>query len=251
MTAASRPAGTARWTLDQLAERVDAALSVDYDGQASGRVRDVPDRRAIRWYTTLGLVDRPAAMRGRTALYGRRHLLQLVAIKRLQAGGLSLAGIQARLAAATDEQLERVARLPDLDERATRADPALDAAPPAPRAAAPLRVERAFWKRTVAGMPSTATAHPSTPLPAPGLAGAPAEGEAAVEGEAAAEGDVVASPVPEYRAPPEAAILQGVRLDDGVTLLLDHARPLRRDEVRAIQAAARPLLDALGRGRKR
>src|SRR6266536_3835005 len=215
MTAASRPAGTARWTLDQLAERVDAAL------------------------------------------YGRRHLLQLVAIKRLQAGGLSLAGIQARLAGATDEQLERVARLPDLDERATRADPALDAAPPAPRAAAPLRVERAFWKRTVAGMPSTATAHPSTPLPAPGLAGAAAEGdlaaegEAAVEGEAAAEGDVVASPVPEYRAPPEAAILQGVRLDDGVTLLLDHARPLRRDEVRAIQAAARPLLDALGRGRKR
>ncbi len=246
MTAASRPAGTARWTLDQLAERVDAALSVDYDGQASGRVRDVPDRRAIRWYTTLGLVDRPAAMRGRTALYGRRHLLQLVAIKRLQAGGLSLAGIQARLAAATDEQLERVARLPDLDERATRADPALDAAPPAaPRAAAPLRVERAFWKRTVAGTPSTAAADPATPLPAPELAGA------AAEGDLAAEGDVVASPVPEYRASPAAVILQGVRLDDGVTLLLDHARPLRRDEVRAIQAAARPLLDALGRGRKR
>jgi len=37
------------WTLDELAERVDAALAVDYPGQSSGRVRDVPDRRAIRW----------------------------------------------------------------------------------------------------------------------------------------------------------------------------------------------------------
>ena len=74
----------ALWTIDELGSRVALALSVDYDGQASGRVRDVPDRRTIRYYTTLGLIDRPA-LRGRTALYGRRHLLQLVAIKRLQA----------------------------------------------------------------------------------------------------------------------------------------------------------------------
>ena len=73
------------------------ALAVDYAGQASGRVRDVPDRRTIRYYTTLGLIDRPAAMRGRTALYGLRHLLQLAAIKRLQAHGLSLAEVQQRL----------------------------------------------------------------------------------------------------------------------------------------------------------
>ncbi|MDX6262798.1 MAG: hypothetical protein QOH84_4486, partial [Kribbellaceae bacterium] len=69
------------WTLGELAERVEAALA-DYPGQANGRVRAVPDQRAIRWYTTTGMVDRPAEMRGRTALYGRRHLLQLVAIKR-------------------------------------------------------------------------------------------------------------------------------------------------------------------------
>src|SRR5919206_4012100 len=101
-----------RWTLDELAERVGAALAVDYAGQPSGRVRDVPDRRAIRWYTTIGLVDRPVAHRGRTALYGPRHLLQLVAVKRLQARGLPLVAIQQELAGATDSQLERVARLP-------------------------------------------------------------------------------------------------------------------------------------------
>src|SRR5215204_5730802 len=100
------------WTLDELAERVDAALAVDYPGQPSGRIRDVPDRRAIRWYTTIGLIDRPLAHRGRTALYGPRHLLQLVAVKRLQARGLPLVAIQQELAGATDTELGRVARLP-------------------------------------------------------------------------------------------------------------------------------------------
>ena len=101
------------WTIDELGAQVAAALSVDYDGAASGRVRDVPDRRTIRYYTTLGLIDRPAEMRGRTAYYGRRHLLQLVAIKRLQARGQTLAELQQQLLGRTDRQLETVARLPD------------------------------------------------------------------------------------------------------------------------------------------
>jgi MFS family permease/DNA-binding transcriptional MerR regulator len=74
-------------------------------------VRDVPDRRTIRYYTTLGLIDRPSEMRGRTALYDRRHLLQLVAIKKLQAGGQSLAEVQRALAGQTDRGLAEVARL--------------------------------------------------------------------------------------------------------------------------------------------
>ncbi len=100
------------WTIEELAERVADALAAGYPGQSNGRVREVPDRRTIRWYATIGLVDRPAAMRGRTALYGRRHLLQLVAIKRLQAGGRSLAEIQDQLLGADDSALERFASLP-------------------------------------------------------------------------------------------------------------------------------------------
>jgi hypothetical protein len=42
-----------------------------------------------------------------------------------------------------------------------------------------------------------------------------------------------------------ATTMQGVRLAAGVTLLLDGDRPLRDEEVRAIQAAAEPLLEAL------
>src|SRR4030095_943669 len=57
-----------------------------------------------------GLIDRPVAHRGRTALYGPRHLLQLVAVKRLQARGLPLVAIQQELAGATDTELGRVAR---------------------------------------------------------------------------------------------------------------------------------------------
>ena len=100
------------WTMDELVDRVRQALAAEYPGAPNGRVRDVPDRRAIRWYTTTGLVDRPAGMRGRTALYGPRHLLQLVAVKRRQAQGHSLAAIQAELAGAGDDELAIAANVP-------------------------------------------------------------------------------------------------------------------------------------------
>src|SRR6516165_3344325 len=103
----------ASWTLDELVRRVAHSLADPaYPGAPNGRVRDLPDRRVVRWYTTTGLVDRPA-MQGRTALYNARHLLQIVAVKRRQAEGRSLAEIQAELAGATDETLRRVAAVPD------------------------------------------------------------------------------------------------------------------------------------------
>src|SRR5687767_4733914 len=82
------------WTLRELAAEVAGQLARNYEATENGQVRPVPDERSIRYYTTLGLLDRPAAMRGRTALYGRRHLAQVVAIKRLQAVGKALAEIQ-------------------------------------------------------------------------------------------------------------------------------------------------------------
>ncbi|WP_243719186.1 MerR family transcriptional regulator [Actinomadura sp. KC06] len=100
------------WTITELAERAAAALAADGSAQVSGRVRDLPNERLIRWYTTIGLVDPPLGRRGRTALYGPRHLLQLVAVKRRQAIGRSIAEIQIELAAATDTALERIASLP-------------------------------------------------------------------------------------------------------------------------------------------
>ncbi|MEU7901723.1 MerR family transcriptional regulator [Actinoplanes sp. NPDC049118] len=146
---------TGMWTMDELVERVGRALSAEYPGAPNGRIRDVPDRRAIRWYTTTGLVDRPAGMRGRTALYGPRHLLQLVALKRRQAQGHSLAAIQAELAGAADAELQLAARVPD--ELLTSDDAAGPADGPArPRfwAAAPAVAERPITR------PAAATARP-------------------------------------------------------------------------------------------
>jgi len=217
-----------RWTLDELAERVDAALAVDYPGQPSGRVRDVPDRRAIRWYTTIGLIDRPVAHRGRTALYGPRHLLQLVAVKRLQARGLPLVAIQQELAGATDTQLGRVARLPAtsaaLPEGYAGA-PVGEVAAGAPArrlAAGPVR-RAAFWREP----PAAALAAQA--------AGGPADPEAPI---LAATG-----PVP----PPTTGVatLRGVRLGDGATLLLEPGRDLDAADLHAIHDAARPLLAVL------
>jgi DNA-binding transcriptional MerR regulator len=138
------------WTIEELVERVHAALSAEYPGAPNGRVRDLPDRRAVRWYATTGLVDRPAATRGRTALYTSRHLLQLVAVKRRQAAGRTLAAIQAELAGATDETLAAIARVPAhlltgetaLPETAPRTRFWADPAPaPALTDAAPVRVQ--------------------------------------------------------------------------------------------------------------
>lgn len=114
-------ADEARWTVEELAAQVALALGSGARLQASGRVREIPDERTIRYYTASGLLNRPAALRGRTAYYGRRHLLQLVAVKRLQAKGLALAEIQRRLAGATGAALEREARLEQAAEPAKRA----------------------------------------------------------------------------------------------------------------------------------
>jgi DNA-binding transcriptional MerR regulator len=213
-----------RWTLDELAERVDAALAVDYPGQPSGRVRDVPDRRAIRWYTTIGLVDRPAAHRGRTALYGPRHLLQLVAVKRLQAGGLPLVAIQQELAGATDTQLARVARLPAAAPAAVDGgtppsrDLARPVGPAARRAAGGPARRAAFWRE------------------------APAAGSAVAGGAEAAEAPT--RPADGGRAGAVAS-LRGVRLGAGATLLLEPGRELDAGDVQAILDAAGPLVAAL------
>jgi len=151
------------WTLGELAERVEAALA-DYPGQANGRVRAVPDQRAIRWYTTTGLVDRPTEMRGRTAMYSHRHLLQLVAIKRRQAQGHTLAQIQQELSGAPNETLHPIAALPEPPTTAqspTRTT-AADATPPAESRAGhpgtaphPSNVRPRFWTDRTPIAPAT------------------------------------------------------------------------------------------------
>jgi hypothetical protein len=219
----------AEWILDDLVARVDVALTAaGYPGAPNGRVRDVPDRRAIRWYTTIGLLDRPAAMRGRTALYGPRHLTQLVAIKRRQAEGRTLAEIQAELVGASDAALREIAGVPD----EVLAPAPAPHRPPGPAAPAP--VAPAPPGQSASAVPAPVASAPSAP-PAPAPAG---RARAFWARPAAAP-----TPTPEPRAADEAALLTGVPLDGGAVLLLpavpDH------DDVAALRAAAQPLIDLL------
>jgi DNA-binding transcriptional MerR regulator len=122
-----------RWRLEELVDLAGQALNAaPYEGQSSGRVRDVPDARTIRYYTTLGVLDRPLEMRGRTAYYGRRHLLQIVAVKRLQARGMPLVDIQRNIAGADNSSLKRWAALPAGFWETVLARPDACAIPPTP-----------------------------------------------------------------------------------------------------------------------
>jgi DNA-binding transcriptional MerR regulator len=134
------------WTIEQLAQAAQAALQADYWGQPNRQASDLPTPRAIRYYTMLGLLDRPV-MRGRTAYYTRRHLAQLVAIKRLQAEGLPLVEIQQRLYGLTDDALEQIARLP------------AEATPTNGHEPTPTRRRRRFWTEPVAPIATPAPTH--------------------------------------------------------------------------------------------
>ena len=282
------------WTIRELAERAADALRA-HAQPLNGRVRDVPGERLIRWYTTIGLVDPPLTRRGRIAQYGRRHLLQLVAIKRLQAAGRSIAEIQTVLTGATDTTLERTAHPegPSLAEEiaavgALLDDPSLgeeahhaaglpnDGETPetaghpigeTPEAADLLDGSAAgsggprgrFWAERPTNGTGPALPHPrpaDTPSPTVTPLGAdalPPPG-GTLPGTTLPDGTLrPADPPPSSDSGRPArvtrlsgALVRGVRLADGVTLVLDGAgRTPAEDDIQAVLAAAAPLLALL------
>jgi DNA-binding transcriptional MerR regulator len=194
------------WTLVELGQQVQEALAADPLAPRNGRIRAVPDSRTIRYYTTIGLIERPAAMRGRTALYSERHLQQLMAIKRLQARGLSLAEVQQALAGLPDTELATLAELPL-------------ASPPSPTA-----IREGVWRDALPEHTPDTVASPN-PERSAKSAGAKA--------------------VPEPSAVTGADLYHGLALAPGVTLLLHGQVALSADDVRALRHAAAPLLEAL------
>ena len=129
------------WTLAELVAQVGDRIAA-LPAPKNGQVRAVPDDRTVRYYGTIGLLDRPLAMRGRTALYGPRHLAQVVAIKRLQSAGKSLAEIQELWPTLDDATLSRMSGVS------------------VPRAAS----RYGFWKQELA--PTSTTAPSAQPAPA-------------------------------------------------------------------------------------
>jgi DNA-binding transcriptional MerR regulator len=154
------------WTLAELVAEA-ASWIATLPPPKNGQVRAVPDERTIRYYAAQGLLDRPSAMRGRTALYSRRHLAQVIAIKRLQSAGHSLAAIQEMWPTLDDVTLARLTgvTLP-AKSRATRTEfwkrePPKVSAPAKVEAAAPapveVRVELAPGVHVVIALPEGAS----------------------------------------------------------------------------------------------
>ncbi len=86
--------------------------TLNLEDQENHRVQWDLQPRLIRYYTTLGLLDRACEKRGKAMFYGPRHLFQLLSIKRLQSQGLSLAEVQSRLLGASDEDMLSWLELP-------------------------------------------------------------------------------------------------------------------------------------------
>ncbi len=207
-------------TIDQLAAKVAEALSGEALPGQNGRVREVPDVRTLRYYTTIGLLDRPAEMRGRTALYGRRHLLQLVAVKRLQAKGLSLTEVQARLINASTRELSRLAQLPKDYEIAsaplTTPEPERNPSrEQLPSPSTPSQSALPFWKQSQATLETNQ--HQETN--------------------------------PGSEETPGSTPLHAIPLAEGAAILLGARRPPDGDDLEAIRVAAQPLLKLLARRR--
>ena len=95
-----------RWTIQELAGTVNAWCRDRALQPANGQTASELSARTLHYYRSVGLLDAPESGAGRS--YGRRHLLQLKAIRILQAQGLPLSRIQELLFARSDEELEQI-----------------------------------------------------------------------------------------------------------------------------------------------
>ena len=146
-------------TLRELVAHAATLLSQHATAQPSGRVSEVPTQRTIRYYARHGLLEKPVGWRGRAALYGPKHLLALLAIKRLQARGESLDAIQEVLAGAREAELEKLADV--THEDVTLFLSSLASPEPAAPGLTPRRAD--FWAQQPAPVSQTL---PPAPAPA-------------------------------------------------------------------------------------
>ena len=204
------------WTINELVEEVERRIAALPKPQ-NGQVRAVPDDRTVRYYATIGLLDRPAAMRGRTALYNKKHVAQVVAIKRLQTMGRSLADIQAMWSTLDDTTLSRMSGI-ELAGVASKKSGRKD-----------------FWKEAPAALPAP-TATPTSPPPAKPVPSQPH------------------TPAPRgghpYRTAPSAPPAElRVELAPNISLSIEMSSDIAISlaDVAAIRAAAAPLIAELAR----
>src|SRR6266446_5655333 len=94
------------YSISELAERVNNWCRENKIVPLHNGAGEKVTVRNIRYYQTLGLVDRPVRADGRG--FTRKHQLKLVWIRRLQAKGLPLGKILGLVAGRTEEELREL-----------------------------------------------------------------------------------------------------------------------------------------------
>ncbi|HEX9562738.1 MAG TPA: MerR family transcriptional regulator [Gemmatimonadaceae bacterium] len=96
----------APWNARGLAAHVTALVDSAGVRPTNASARAAPSARAVRFYVSNRLLDRPDGV-GTSATYNYRHFLQLLAIKLRQREGTTLEGIRDELLTTTGDALER------------------------------------------------------------------------------------------------------------------------------------------------
>lgn len=102
-----------------LALELDAfvqAVSNEIQRREGRSAADPPTARTVRYYQAQGCLTAPER-EGRSAVYGDRQFLEMLAIRTFQRAGVSLKEIKSQLVQATDEKLEQLS-----DARSGRRD---------------------------------------------------------------------------------------------------------------------------------
>jgi DNA-binding transcriptional MerR regulator len=92
--------------LDELVDIANSFVELVAPEQPSDRVAERLNERTLRYYITKGLVDRPSGKEGAAALYSYRHLLQILALKSLQASYFPIKRIKEVLAGKSNDELK-------------------------------------------------------------------------------------------------------------------------------------------------
>jgi DNA-binding transcriptional MerR regulator len=98
------------WTggIEELVDEANRRLRYRLPEERSLRLKDEVNARLVRHYTTTGLLSPPVRV-GRDARYSRVHLLNLLALRRLMADGLSGRALSAALTGRSEGELAELA----------------------------------------------------------------------------------------------------------------------------------------------
>ena len=89
----------------RISEEVLSELGIE---QKRGTVSLVPDERTIRYYLAEGLIQPADEKQGTASVFAYKHLLQLVAVKKLQAEHLPIRKIRELVTDKDEQQLENL-----------------------------------------------------------------------------------------------------------------------------------------------